>query len=634
MTVRTETSTRRPIDAQTGLASFQLGRALRVDDLAVCYTATHGGTDRPLTVAILRRSDPLSLARFRLAAQLGHKISHPGVLPVIAAGRDTTYGDYMVTPDAGGRPLDELLAQGALDTVAAVRIFSQLALVVDALHDQQIIHRDIQPAAVLVGNDMSVQVTNFGFAACDASRDLVDFDDRDLVSAYYPTSVRLGTADAKPSDDLHAMGVLLYHMLAGGATPDLPLAPLAPTRPEYQAVDRVIKRLMSTNDSIRYTSAAQAVQALRQAVPGVETALPAEQRVVPPAPAHDQWDAIAEWLENPLETLMADALDADYLRRSQTRADALHRVDAVRRLLERWARQGWFRRVTFSQFIVPRQILSSNFYLYEMRVHYEKRTEPKITQHIHRAGHVAPQVAVSDVWDVEVAAPDRFVDVPVITMKVPGSQQLVRCEECGGSGKHICGTCNGRGSTESKQKMQNSDGSVEEVIQSAECRTCRGYGKVQCHACEGVGNILEEQTFQWSRFGRQFFNEDDDTGLHKPTLNAQSQLVYHADVDIHDPRWMQVFALRELVENTIREENPHVRAISAELIIKATPVTEVDYEFNKRQHTLSIVGFNNMVRGDWSLYDLERILLYATVGILVLAIVVMILVLKQRGAWI
>ncbi len=632
-TTRSDTNSRRPIDAHTGLASFQLGNAVRVDDLAVCYQATHTGTDRPLTVSILRRGDPLSLARFRLAAQLGHKISHPGILPVIVAGRDTTFGDYMVTPDSGGRPLDDLLVRGALDAVTAVRIFSQVALVIDALHDQQIIHRDIQPAAILVNDDLQVQVTNLGFAACDVSRDLVDFDDRDLASAYYPVSVRLGSTDAKASDDLYALGVLLHHMLMGGVTPELPLPALMPSNSVNDAIERVIRRLMSTTESVRYTSAAQAVQALRQAVPGAAAVVPGERQVAAPAVAHEQWDAIAEWLENPLESLLASELDADYLQRSQTRADALHRVDAVRRVLERWARQGWFRRITFSQFMAPRQILSSNFYLYEMRVHYEKRTEPKITQHIHRSGHVVPQVAVTDVWDVDVTAPDRFIDVPAVTLKVPGSQQIVQCEECGGSGKHICGVCNGRGTIDSKQKMQNPDGSVEEVIQSDTCRTCKGYGKVQCRPCEGVGEILEEQTFQWSRYGKQFFNEDDDTGLHKPTLNAQSQLVYHASVDIHDPRWMQVFALRELVEDTIREENTQVRAVAADLIIKATPVTEVDYEINKRQHTLSIVGFNNVIRGDWSLYDVERILLYATVGILAIAIAVMVLVLNQRGGW-
>jgi len=629
MTARIDTTARRPIEPQASLTNFQIGQALRVDDLAVCYAATHTGTDRPLSVAILRRSDPLSLARFRLAAQLGARVSHPGVLPVIAAGRDTTYGDYMVTPDGGGQSLDELLMQGALEPVHAVRIFSQVAAVIDALHDQQIIHRDIQPATILVNHDFSVQVTGLGFAACAASRDLVDFDDRDLSSPYYPAAQQLGSAVANPSDDFYALGVLLYHMVTGGATPQVPLSPLASLHVDFAAIDRVIRRLMNSNDGQRYTNAGQAVQALRQAVPSAAAFIPGEApRPVAEVP-QGQWDSIAEWLENPLEVLMGSEIDSDYQQRSRTRADALHHIDAVRRLLERWARQGMFRRVTFSQFMQPRQILSSNFYLYELRVQYEKRSEPKVDQQIHRSGHIVPQVAVSDVWDVPVSAPERFVDVPMVTVKIPGSQQVVKCEDCGGSGKLICGQCNGRGVVDRKQKTRNADGSIEETIKDDTCRTCAGYARVKCHGCDGVGNILEEQIFQWARYGKRFFNEDDTTGLHLRTLNAQAQIVYHEDVDLHDPRWRQVLPLRELIEEGLREANAQVRPIAAELIIKATPVTEVDYEYNKRQHTLTIVGFPNTVRGDWSMYDIERILLYATVAVLALAIVVMALVVRN-----
>jgi hypothetical protein len=69
-----------------------------------------------------------------------------------------------------------------------------------------------------------------------------------------------------------------------------------------------------------------------------------------------------------------------------------------------------------------------------------------------------------------------------------------------------------------------------------------------------------------------------------------------------------------------------VRAIDAELIIKATPVTEVDYLLNSNRRTLTVVGFQNILRGDIQLYDIERIILYATVTILIIAVAVMIVV--------
>ncbi len=621
MSVARDTQQRQSSDS-SGLSNYQLGRAVRIDDLAVYYTAQRANVNHALTVAILRRNDPLSLARFRLAAKLGTHVSHPGLLPVLATGRDPNYGDYMVTPDPGGQALDAILHQGALDPVHIVQLFSQLATVIDALHDQHIIHRDLQPAYILVADDLSIQLTGLGFAACDMSRELTGFDDRDLNNPYYPGSMHLGMATATNNDDLYALGMLLYHMVRGGPIPSTPLESLATINPDYAVFDRVIRRLMGTGGGQRFTSATQALESLRHGSgsPIVEKHLIADRN-------DETWDSIAEWLENPLEVLLAHELDADYLNRSRTRADTLHHIDAIRRLLERWARQGPFRRSTIGQLIQPTQILSSNFYLYELRVHYEKRSEPHVSRKIHRSGHaIPPQAHVTNVWDVEINAPDRFVDVPTANVRIPGTQQIVRCEECGGSGKLLCGECNGRGTVDRKQRIRNSDGSIEQVVQNETCKSCRGYGKVGCTVCESIGNMLEEQYFQWTRYGKRFFNEDDTTGLHLRTLESHAQVVFSEPIDLSDPRWRQVAPLREMMTEATREEGDLVHAIDAELIIKATPVTEVDYVLNNNRRTLTVVGFQNILRGDMQLYDIERIILYATVAVLVIAVAVMLIV--------
>lgn len=116
------------------------------------------------------------------------------------------------------------------------------------------------------------------------------------------------------------------------------------------------------------------------------------------------------------------------------------------------------------------------------------------------------------------------------------------------------------------------------------------------------------------------------TGLPLRTLNDQAQFVCQKDVDIRDPRWRRVRPLRELIDAVLRETDDQVRLLAAELIIKATPVTEVEYEFNNRHHSLSIVGFHNKVRGDWSLYDIGKIVRYSAVTFVVLALVVTMIV--------
>ena len=74
-----------------------------------------------------------------------------------------------------------------------------------------------------------------------------------------------------------------------------------------------------------------------------------------------------------------------------------------------------------------------------------------------------------------------------------------------------------------------------------------------------------------------------------------------------------------------------MRPIAAELIIRATPVTEVDYVYAGRAYTLTVVGFPNVVRGNWTLYDVERIIIYVTAAVVLLAIVVMIIVMRANA---
>jgi serine/threonine protein kinase len=620
-------SKRRTSEYDQQLSAYQLGSVVRTDDLAIYYAATYSHSATPLQVALLRRTDPISLVRFRLAAAVGMRVSHPNILPVLVAGRDAEYGDYMVVAAHDAQPLDVILRQGSLAFVDAVQIFGQIALAVDELHDQQVIHRDLQPQSILVSDDLHVYVTGFGFADCAESRDFKGFDDRDYTNAYYPATMSLAGATSAASDDYHAMGMMLYQMLTGGMTPVLPLGVLANVDAELAQADRVIRRLMSATSTQRYTSAVQAVQALKQQMPTAAT----ERHSQLVEPSSDQWDPLAEWLENPLEVLLTSEIDADFLARSQVRANAIHRVDAVRRIIERWSRQGTFRRQTFGQLMRPSQILSSNFYMYELKVHYEKRSEPHTNRKVHRGGHVVPQVAVDDVWDVVVNAPDRFVDVPSVPVRIPGSQQMVKCDECGGSGKLVCGECSGTGTIDRRQRTRNADGTIEEITHNDTCRGCRGYGRVNCRVCEGNGQLLEEQFFHWARFGKRFFNEDDATGLHLRTIESQSQQVFREDIDLHDPRWRQVAPLRELVEEGIREEGTAVRPIAAELIIRSTPVTEVDYVYAGRAYTLTIVGFPNVVRGNWTLYDVERIIIYVTAAVVFMAVVVMVVVMRSSA---
>jgi serine/threonine protein kinase len=602
------------------LLNYRLSERLAQEELATVYRATHLTLDRPVQVHILRRTDWISVSRFQLAAKLAARLSHPNILPVVDAGHDERYGDYLVTPRLETRSLHEVLADGPLDPLTALKVFSQIGAALDYLHGEGIIHRDVQPANIVLTPQGIAYLANFSLAAAPDTPDLSSIEEADYLTPYSAPEQSLVAGDPAPAQDLYSLGAVLYQMLLGELPPPPGEEPrsLATRDTALTGADRVIQRMLSQQPSQRFANAAQATAALRQSL---------RQKIDDSTDDMEEsrWELVAEWLENPLETVVGTLLDQEFVAKSRIRADALHRVNAIPRLLDRWSRQGFLRRPSFGQLAQPEQIVSYDVYLYELRAHYETRTPPQARQQVHTGGALMPMSRPSDLWDVPTPDLEPFVDAPPEQFVIPGSQRIVACGECNGAANIMCKNCQGKGQIERVRRVKDSDGTNRNEVFKEECPVCRGYGKQPCPRCEGAGQMLEEQVFTWSRHGRRYLNEDDLTGLHRLTIQTQAREVFQGRIDPYEARWYQVAPLKELLEEAIKGAGPDSRLITAELLIRGVPVTELDYRYKEKPHSLTLVGFSSEVRGDMTLFDIERAVLYAGIALLALVILVLFL---------
>jgi serine/threonine protein kinase len=599
------------------LLNYRLAERVAQEELATVYRAMHLTLERPVQVHILRRTDWISSSRFQLAARLAARLSHPNILPVVDAGHDERYGDYLVTPRLEARPLQDVLANGPLDPLLALRIFTQIGAALDYLHEQGIIHRDVQPANIMLTPQGSAYLTNFSLAAAPDTPDLSTIEEADYLTPYSAPEQTLTSGDPAPAQDLYSFGAVLYQMLTGELPPPPGVEPrsLAERDVVLAGADRVIRRLLAPQPAQRFADAAQAVAALRQTLRRQLDDSTEDME-------ESRWEPVAEWLENPLESAVGDLLDAEFVAKSRARADTLHRVDAIKRLLDRWSRHGFLRRPALGQFVQPEQIVSYNIYLYELRAHYETRTQPQPRQSIHMGGAVLPAGRELDVWEAPVPDLGDFVDAAPEPIVIPGSQRAISCTECNGGTQVLCKTCAGKGILERTRRVKDSDGTIRNEAFQENCPHCRGYGKQTCPRCEGTGQLLEEKVFTWSRHGMQHSNEDDLSGLHRLTVQSQMQQVFQGQVDPYEPRWHQVTPLQELLETAVRAAGPDGRIITTELVVRGVPVTEVDYQYKGKPHTLALIGFGNEVRGDSSLLDIERMVLYGVIALLALVVLV------------
>jgi len=206
--------------------AYTIQRELGGGGMSRVFLATENRLDRQVVIKVLPEdiAAGISAERFRREIQLAAKLQHPHIVPVLAAG-EISGRPYFTMPFIEGESLRQKLdREGELPLSAAVRLLRQVASALAYAHRNGIVHRDIKPDNVMIGDEYAL-VTDFGVAkALKASA--VAGDDGSLTT----TGVAIGTpaymapeqAVADPNvdhrADIYSFGILAYEILAG-ATP-------------------------------------------------------------------------------------------------------------------------------------------------------------------------------------------------------------------------------------------------------------------------------------------------------------------------------------------------------------------------------------------------------------------------------
>lgn len=603
------------------LREYRLLERIGQDELAIIYRAIHQTLNRPVYISLLRRHDWISSSRFQLAARLAASLNHPHLLPVIDAGHDERYGDYMVTPYVDARPLSDLLAEGPLELTLAMRIISQIAAALDYLHEQQIIHRDVQPANILVTPQGNTYLTNLSLAAAPDAPDLSQIEEADYVTPYSAPELRLIQHEAHPALDIYSLGAVAYHMLSGELPPTGLIAELdlVGKPPALTLAERVLLRMLSPQPNLRFTTAGAAANALRLALRTLLDQSTTDME-------ESRWEACAEWFENPLELALSTDLSNladqfnDFLSESRKRADKWHRRNYVRQWLNNWSRKNRFRRSSLGQLIELETIASFNIYFYELHVLYETRTKPEVKIRPMNLDERPQAEPALDLWSVPLPIAEEFSSEKGGDIVLPGSRRFFTCTECQGSGQLVCPQCQGKGTIKPRQTRNNETDPVDKT-----CNRCKGYGKVRCEKCAGNGNLVEEKVFHWSRRAVEHQNDDDSEGLPnnvRTLLRQLAQPVYEAEIDLYDSHWRSVGTLSDLIDRAIANAGEHTRPIRAKLRIRGVTMTQINGLLDGQECELYLIGPNDTLVSTISLWNIERIALIVSVILLVIVITV------------
>jgi hypothetical protein len=214
--------------------------------------------------------------RFFAEAKCAGRLNHPNIVTIHDVGRDGEV-DYMTMEFLAGRSLREVLDSGVV--LGADRIADIAAQLADGLafaHANDVVHCDVKPGNVMVLDNGSVKIADFGVATLP-SVSLAD-DGTAIGSPKYMSPEQVTGQRLDGRSDIFSLGAVLYEMLTGlppfsgddlGAvlrqvTEANPTAPSSRRRNLHPGFDIIVAKAMAKDPERRYRSAAAMAVDLRR----------------------------------------------------------------------------------------------------------------------------------------------------------------------------------------------------------------------------------------------------------------------------------------------------------------------------------------------------------------------------------
>ena len=196
---------------------YEITRMIGEGGMANVYLAHDLILDRDVAVKVLRgdlSGDEKFVRRFQREAISASSLSHPNIVEMYDVGEDN--GIYFIVMEyIDGKTLKSLIKKRKYLTLPeVVDIMLQLTSGLACAHDSYIIHRDIKPQNIMILEDGTVKITDFGIAMALNSNELTQTNSV-MGSVHYLPPEQANGNGATIKSDIYSLGILMYELLTG-----------------------------------------------------------------------------------------------------------------------------------------------------------------------------------------------------------------------------------------------------------------------------------------------------------------------------------------------------------------------------------------------------------------------------------
>jgi len=217
----------RPLSPGTTVADVMIMRYAGEGATAIVYRGRRYEQNVALKIGTASAASERTGHRFRNEARVAATLNHPNIVRPLEAGilehpKELEGRMYLVSDFADGASLSEVVGEHpfGLPDLRVRRIAAQLASAMQEMHKRGVVHRDIKPGNIILGDDDLVHVIDFGIAYAIGQGGVPKTRDVTLQGAAPGTTRYMSPEQLKhdkvtPAFDIFSFGATLYELISG-----------------------------------------------------------------------------------------------------------------------------------------------------------------------------------------------------------------------------------------------------------------------------------------------------------------------------------------------------------------------------------------------------------------------------------